>query len=135
MVYCTDELLSSSCQELAVSNGDITAPECLLAVAQIMHSCQLLAKTIADKKYRSSVELANLEHFYTQVEFEFQASDLNDDASKSGPLYFLLRFLVRRYGVSALTNIIENQFQQLSWILPSDIEEILQVIDLFEIII
>lgn len=91
-----------------------------------MHSCQLLAKTIADGEYRSLT--ASVEHFYYKAKTEFKKSGLNDDTNKSGPLFFLLRYIVRRYGVFALTNIANEQSHELSWILlPSNIDDILQV--------
>ncbi|XP_019854153.1 PREDICTED: E3 ubiquitin-protein ligase RNF213-like [Amphimedon queenslandica] len=124
IVYCTDTLLGSSCEILlsASSNGEMTSPECLLAIAQLMYSCQLLAKTVADEDYRSLNSTADVDYFYNKADPVFQKPELNDDADKSGPLFFLIRFVVRRYGISVLTKLMELQYQQFSWVLSSNMD-------------
>ena len=107
----------------------MTSPECLLAVAQLIYSCQLLAKTVADEDYRSLNNPADVEYFYNKADSVFQETELNDDTDKSGPLFFFIRFVVRRYGISVLTKLMELQSQQFSWVLSSkiDIDDFLKV--------
>lgn len=98
----------------------MTSPECLLAVAQLMYSCQLLAKTVVDEDYKSLDSIADVDYFYNKADSVFK--ELNVDTDKSGPLFFLIRFIVRRYGISVLIKLMELQSQQFSWILSLDID-------------
>lgn len=107
----------------------MSSPECLLAIAQLIYSCQVLAKTAADEDYRSLNNTDDVDYFYNKVDPVFHNPELNNDTDKSGPLFFLIRFVVRRYGISVLTKLMELQSQQFSWLLSSniDIDDFLKV--------
>jgi len=119
--YITDILLKEGTSGLSSSRAQPLLPECLQAVSQIIFSSNFLAKFITEK---SSLDFEDADVIYFLKSSEtLKHDELNDKPSYSGPIWYLLRLFVRKYGISKLHEAA--QIDTLNWILPS--EELLHV--------
>ena len=116
MNYITDILLRDGTSGLNCSRAQPLQPECLWAVSQIIFSSNIVVKFITDKSILH-FEDADTKYFLERSE-TLKQDELNDELSYSGPIWYLLRIFVRKYGVSKLLEVA--QVDAFNWILPSD---------------
>ena len=91
-----------------------TSPFCLKAIAQIHHSCQTLAMAL--HKF-SAVNESDMVYFSELL----SKDELNDDASCTGPFWYLLRLIAKKYGLSTL--IKASNSTEFDWITSHEIFE------------
>ena len=116
MNYITDVLLSGGTSGLNCLRAQPLQPECLWTISQIIFSSDFLAKFITVKSILN-FEDTDTKYFLERSE-TLKEDELNDELSYSGPIWYLLRLFVRKYGVSKLLEVA--QVDAFNWILPSD---------------
>ena len=112
-------MLKGGHKELIGFYHNPTSPEYLQAVAQIMISIHVLGDTLKDQS--SGLELnvnENTRYFIREAEKCLRNDSLNDEKTSSGPIWYLVRYIIRTYGVSTLLNI--SKIDMLDWVVPHD---------------
>lgn len=93
------------------------------AVAQIKLSVHVLANTLKSV-INQSIELEicgdeDLRYFVHEAEKCLQNDSLNEEQTCDGPLWYLVRYIIRTFGVSTLLKISNED--SFNWVLPYDI--------------
>ena len=92
-----------------------------LAVAKITKALQVLAKILNERACIQSFDMdadPNTSYFLSEAKQCCQFSEVNDGQTASGPLWYLIRYIVRTYGSISLEKILNSDCFQ--WILPSE---------------
>ena len=105
--HATDELLTKGCDNLI---KPATSVEYLFGIAQLMLCCEILAKTLCEDNSNDS---ANVVLFWDECERHLLDKGINNSDLYTGPYWYLVRYIVRRYGVSKLLQVPEHS---ISWI-------------------
>ena len=90
-----------------------------LAVAKLTKALQFLAKKLNESVCNPSFDMdadPDTRYFLYEAEHYCQSIEVNDDQTASGPLWYLIRYVVRTYGSISLEKILNNYF--FEWILP-----------------
>lgn len=94
-----------------------TSPEYLQAVAQIMISIHVLVDTLRDQSSGLELEVnENTRYFIREAEKCLRNDSLNDERTSNGPIWYLVRYIIRKFGVSMLLKI--SKIDTLEWVLP-----------------
>ena len=92
-------------------------------VAQIKLSVHVLANTLKSV-ISQPIELEisgdeDVHYFFHEAEMCLQNDSLNDEQTCDGPLWYLVRYIIRTFGVSTLLEISNED--SFNWVLPYDI--------------
>ena len=117
--YVTDQLLKRGHDQLLSCCQRLTSPESLQAVAQIMISIHVLADILKEQSPRLGLTISeNSCYFVREAEKWLQNDSLNDKKTSNGPIWYLVRYIIRTFGVSTLFKI--SKIDTLEWVLPFD---------------
>ena len=94
-----------------------TSPEHLQAVAQMMISIHVLVDTLRDQFSGLKVN-ENTRYFIRKAEEYLKNDSLNDKRNSNGPIWYLVRYIIRTFGVSTLFEV--SKIDTLEWVLPFD---------------
>ncbi len=109
-------MLTNGINEFEQHRAQPTSVACLKSIAQIHYSCQTLAEALDDLSVVDD-DTSGIDYFSRLLSKEV----LNDDASSTGPFWYMLRLIVKKYG---LTTLIEaSQSPQFDWITDHEIFE------------
>ena len=92
------------------------SPDCLKAVAQISFSISNFA-SLLNKNYKDFDD-ANIQYFIQTTKQLFW-SDIKEHSTSNGPVWFLICFIVRHFGLSFLLKLADLN-SKFRWILPVD---------------
>ena len=93
------------------------------AAAQIKLSVHVLANTLKSVVSQPTEFEINsdedVHYFFHEAELCLQNDSLNEEQTCDGPLWYLVRYIIRTFGVSTLFKISNDD--TFNWILPYDI--------------
>ena len=121
--FVTDEWLLKGHNGLLTYGNEPTSSKYLQAVAQIKLSVHVLARTLKSV-ISQPIELEtcsdeDLRYFFHEAEKCLQNDSLNEEQTCDGPLWYLVRYIIRTFGVSTLLEISNKD--SFNWVLPYDI--------------
>ena len=116
--YVTDVMLTRGHDNLLVYHDKPHSPEYLQAAAQIMVSIHILVNTM-EVVQSSDLEITNQEntrYFICEAEKYLPNHSYNEEQTSNGPIWYLVRYIIRTFGVSTLLKISKAY----KWVLPYD---------------
>lgn len=122
MLFVADNLLRGGYNLLTQCKSDEAfSSQSWLAVAKLTKALQVLAKRLNESACNPSFNMdtdPNASYLFTEAEQYCQSSEINDDQTTSGPLWYLIRYIIRTFGSISLMRILQNDY--FKWILPSE---------------
>lgn len=120
MLSVTDDLLCGGHDLLLEHITKPTSSHCYLAVAKLTVALQVLAAKVYEV-VRYSLDFNgiddNTSYLFSKAEKYCPSDCLNDTQTASGPLWYLMRYIVRKFDTTTLRKVLENK--NFQWILPS----------------
>ena len=101
----------------SIANEPVS-PDMLLAVARLQVSAQILATKMKEVTEADSID-SDTQYFCNQIEKIFTSQTLNDNQSSNWPLLYIMRYIVRKFGISTLLNFSDDE--NYSWIIPKEL--------------
>lgn len=120
-MYVTDNYLTVGCDALKSTMSQPCSPDYMFAIANIKMSAQNLAIKMKESSSMDE-ESHETNYFFNEAEKCFQFQDFNNSQSATGPLFYIIRYIARKFGISTLMNIIQNE--NFLWILPSTLNKV-----------
>lgn len=117
LLHITDNFLQGGCLFLQ-QHIKQTLPQCWLAIAKLTIALQILAEKLRDAVYNSMDFNNPANYLFEEAEKYCTIVEINDTKTASGPLWYLVRYIVRKFGSTALLKILESDY--FKWILPSE---------------
>lgn len=112
MLSITDNMLRGGYNLLIQCNSEgALSSQNWLAVAKLTKALQVLAKKLKELACNSSYDIdadPNTSYFFNEAQQYCQSREVNDDQTASGPLWYLIRYIVRTYGSISLKEILSN---------------------------
>ena len=101
----------------SIANEPVS-PDMLLAVARLQVSAQILATKMKEVTEADSID-SDTQYFCNQIEKIFTSPTLNDSQSSNWPLLYIMRYIVRKFGISTLLKFSDDE--NYSWIIPNEL--------------
>lgn len=92
-----------------------------IVVAKLTKALQVLAKKLNETSRNPFFNMdadPDASYLFSEAKDFCTSSEVNDEQTTSGPLWYLIRYIIRTFGSISLMKILQNDF--FKWIMPSD---------------
>jgi hypothetical protein len=122
LLKLTDEYMKNGYKTLKAVINEPSSSDHMLGVAKLRLSIELLASKLVESIMAPTDVNEDTQYLFTEAERRLtSASTINDEQSGSGPMWYLLRYIVRKYGICTLLKLADDD--NYRWIVPKHLNK------------